>query len=379
MVCLLSISRARAIAQSLTPLCQPQLSDLQTVVTAAQRQTAGAAAIPPITDQANGFAWPDTGLGALPTSSGLVFFASDGAHHNQNNKYGSVTRTSGTLNDPLGTAPPIDVIVHPNPDASVNPNYAAYTYLGGVKAYEVPAGSPGAGNLLGVYHAEINTRKSFYSLLGMAASLDGGLHWTDLGEIVRLNQPYNYFQAGFDIGAPSFVVSPDGQYFYIYFPDWIDTDQLKPVETTHLSVARAAIASVFAAAFSPDPHAAPFVKYYQGAWDQPGIGGLSTDLNPDAQYSGSPNAAFNSALARYVMLNDDTMHIAYSESIDGLTWTLPALVLTDPGPSSVDYAVPLGTGSDPNVLGQQFYVFFTLSTPGGWPDNAVERFTLTCQ
>jgi hypothetical protein len=46
------------------------------------------------------------------TDADYTFFASDGAHHDENNKYGSVTRTFGTLDNPVGTAPPIDVIIH---------------------------------------------------------------------------------------------------------------------------------------------------------------------------------------------------------------------------------------------------------------------------
>jgi len=61
-------------------VCQPVVGPLTTVVTAVQRKAAGAEAIPPITDQQNGFAWPDTSLGVLKTNSGLAFFASDGAH-----------------------------------------------------------------------------------------------------------------------------------------------------------------------------------------------------------------------------------------------------------------------------------------------------------
>jgi len=361
-------------AQSVTPLCQPVVGDPQTVTTPAQRKAAGMIAIPPITDQQFGFAWPDSEFGVIPIAAGYAFFASDGAHHDPNNKYGSVTRTLGTLDNPLGTAPPIDVIIQPNPDPALNPRYAAYTYLGGGRIYLVPAGQPGAGNLLDVYHAEINTHTSFYSLLGLAVSTDGGLHWTDLGEIIQPNQPYQPGLAGFDIGSPRLVDSSDGQYFYVYFPDWISNGTTQPTTATVISVARAPIASVLQAAFGAGPHAAAFEKYYEQAWDQPGIGGLSTDLNPNAAYGGSPNVAYNQALQRYAMIADDTLNISYAESPDGLSWTLPLLLEQ----GNFNYAVPIGTGPDPNILGEEFYVFFTYSSPTGWPGNAVQRFTVSC-
>jgi hypothetical protein len=380
LMCIAGVWPTAAAAQSVTELCQPAVGNLKTVVTAAQRKAAGKEAIPPITDSQFGFAWPDSEFGVFKTDDNYTFFASDGAHHNGNNKYGSVTRTFGTLDNPLGTAPPIDVIVHPNPDAAVNPNYGVYTYLGGGRIYRVPEGQPGAGSLLDLYHAEINTDTSFYSLLGLAVSRDDGLHWTDLGEIIRPNQPYEADLAGFDIGSPRLVDSPDGQFFYVYFPDWIANGTTQPTTSTIVSVARAPIALVLEAASCERPHAAAFQKYYEGEWGQPGIGGLSTDLNPNAGYAGSANVAYDSAFGRYVMITDDTQHIAYAESADGLSWTLPVLLDQDENTqTSFDYAVPVGMGGDPNVLGEQFYVFFTYGSPQGWPGNTVQRFTVTCQ
>jgi hypothetical protein len=366
-------------SQSITQVCQPKLSDYRTVVTAAERHAAGLKAEPPITDDVAGFAWPDSEFGVFKTDAGYTFFASDGGHHDENNKYGSVTRTSGTLDNPLGTAAPVDVIIHRNPDAAVNSHYDAYTYLGGGRIHQFFEGKFGAGKLLDVYHAEINTDTSFYSLLGLAVSGDDGLHWTDLGEIIRPNQPYETDLAGFDIGSPQLNQSPDGKYFYIYFPDWIANGTTQ-VTSTQVSVARASIESVLEAAFGKHLHAAKFEKYYQGAWTQPGIGGLSTDLNPTAGYGGASNVAYDSFLRRYVMITDDTQDIAYAESEDGLTWT-PTVLLTRDANSqtSFDYAVPIGTGDDPNLLGKEFYVFFTYGSEQGWPDNTVRRFTVTCR
>jgi hypothetical protein len=380
LLCVLEIWPALAAAQNTAPACQPVVSNLKTVVTAAQRKEAGERAIPPITDHQNGFAWPDSEFGVFKTGPIYSFFASDGGHHDANNKYGSVTRTFGTLDNPLGWFPPIDVIIHRNPDRKINPNYGAYTYLGGGRIYRVPQGRPCAGKLLDVYHAEINTATSFYSLLGLAVSLDGGIRWRDLGEIIRPNQPYRKALAGFDIGSPQLVISPDGRYFYVYFPDWIANGTIYPTTATIVSVARAPIASVLDAAFGQHPHAAAFEKFYRREWDQPGIGGLSTDLNPHAGYAGSSNVAYNSALKRYSMITDDTQNIAYAESSDGLAWTLPVLLFQNTNSqTSADYAVPIGVGEDPNILGRRFYVFFTHGSARGWPGNTVRRFTVACQ
>jgi hypothetical protein len=158
--------------------------------------------------------------------------------------------------------------------------------MGGGPVFRVPADMPGAGNLLVVYHAEL-PNDALYAALGLAESTDHGLHWTDLGEIIRLNQAYAVGLDGFEIGDGPLVLSPDRKYFYLCFPDWLANGTLHTTTsagnstTTNVSVARAPVASVLDAAFaSPHPHTVPFQKFYQGDWRlQPAIGGASTDLN----------------------------------------------------------------------------------------------------
>jgi hypothetical protein len=144
----------------------------------------------------SGFDWPNTPLGLIKTANGYEFFASDGGFHSRqmwqghwvsNNKSGSFVTTEGTLDNPLGSSAPQDVSVSPNPDPSVNPNYPSYGYMGGGPVFQVPAGMPGAGKRLATYHAEL-PNDALYAVLGLATSSDNGLRWTDLGEIIRLNQ-----------------------------------------------------------------------------------------------------------------------------------------------------------------------------------------------
>ena len=388
---MIAISGALAWAQTVQPLCTPKISDAIVVTSAEQRAAAGQIAEPPLTDQYDGFAWPDTPIGVLKTAEGYEFFASDGGSHAHqlwdghsfgNNKYGSATRTLGTLDNPLGTTAPVDVTIRPNPDAAVNPYYPSYDYMGGGPVYQVPGGLPGAGNLLMVYHAEINTvsTQSFYAVLGLASSIDHGLSWIDLGEIVRVNQAYRTDLDGYDIGDPPLVVSPDGKYLYIYFRDWLANGTTHWGNTiTQASVARAEIAEVARGAFGPKQHAAAFQKYYAGDWRlQPGIGGYSTDLNPTAEFAGELQVAYNADLKRYVMIIGEGVLFAYAESPDGLNWSSPVQIYQFNGQPNT-YVMPVGTGNDPHVLGKQFYLFYTYGGSGGWPTNYVGRLTATCQ
>ena len=376
-------------------VCTPKIVANQVVATAAQREAAGDAAQPPLTDQANGFAWPDTPLGVIKTEAGYAFFGSDGALHSRqewqghsygNNKFGSITRTLGTLDTPLGTAPPIDVTLRENPDPAVNPAYQSYDYIGGGPVYQVPEGQPGAGNLLLVYHAEIPTVKtqSFYSVLGLASSTDLGLNWTDLGEIIRVNQAYRTDLDGFDIGDSSLVISPDGKYFYLFFPDWRANGTTHWGDTvTSISVARAPVNAVLQAAFGPKPHAIGSQKLYDGWNLEQGLGGYSKDLDTETPYGGNLQVAYNADLKIYQLLINAGVVVYYTDSPDGMEWS-PLQLLHDFRNEKDEPSLTVtfvGMGDDPRILGREFYIFYTRypNTGVGWSGATVNRFTVSCR
>ena len=183
-----------------------------------------------------------------------------------------------------------------------------------------------------------------------------------------------------EIGDGPLVLSPDGKYFYLYFPDWIANGTLHATTTTNVSVARAPVQSVLEAAFgAAHPHTVAFEKFYKGSWQlQPGIGGASTDLSSTSALRGYLDIHYNRALERYVLIISDDTQFAYAESLDGLSWTIPTLLGTF-GPIAA-YPTAVGFGDDPHVLGKSFYVYFTyLPTDGtGWTNGALRRLTLSC-
>jgi len=392
-----------AAAEAPTALCTPVVTKPIVVAGPGQRLQAGQRSQPPLTDI---FAWPDTPLGVIKTASGYEFFGSDGGYHAQqtwegklvgNNKAGSIVVTTGTLDRPLGSGDPQNVSITRNPDPAVNPNYPSYGYIGGGPVYQIPQGMPHAGALLATYHAEL-PKDALYAALGLAASSDNGQHWTDLGEIIRLNQAYVVGLDGFEIGDGPLVLSPDGKYFYLYFPDWIangtlhTTSSTGAATTTHVSVARALVSSVLQAAFGPadsstsdvpgtsHPHTVAFEKFYDGQWNlQPGLGGSSTDLSPKSAYSGYLDIHFNSALKRYVMIISNDTNFAYAESVDGLTWTVPTLLGNFD--TIAAYPTAVGLGEDPHILDKSYYIYFThLPTDDtGWTNGSLQRVTVTCK
>jgi hypothetical protein len=398
-IVLLSLSDGICAAQTPARICQPRVSGPVVLETHDEIFDAGLKTEPPLGTLKDtggfGFAWPDTQMGVIKTADGYEFFASDGALHIRqtweghtfgNNNYGGVVTTMGTLDNPLGTGNPRDVSIMPNPDPGVNPNYAAYGYIGGGPVFQVPEGMTGTGNLLLGYHAELPT-DTLYAVHGLAASWDNGFHWTDLGEVVRPNQSLSATLApGYDeIGDGPLVLSPDRKYFYFYFPDW----PAGTVTTTNVSVARAPVASVLEAAFgSAHPHTVAFEKFYQGSWHlQPGIGGASTDLIPNAQYHGYLDVHYNSALQRYVMITSDDTNFAYYESADGLNWSDGFFLgaYADPGNGTgtiAPYPTSVGLGDDPSIMGKSWYVYYTFLQleDGGLPrkGNSLRRIELTC-
>jgi hypothetical protein len=385
MVCALGVAGALALVRSPgAALCTPTVSKPVVVVTAAQRRVASRMLQPPVD---SGFDWPDTPLGVIRTGAGYEFFGSDGGYHPRgmwqgepigNDKYGSIVTTFGTLDDPLGTAPPQDVAVTQNVEGWVDPFYSSYGYIGGGPVFQVPQGMPGAGNLLATYHAELPG--PLFPALGLAASSDNGLHWTDLGEIVRFNQAWLPDHQGFEIGDGPLVLSPDGKYFYIYFPDWIADGTAHPTTTTNVSVARAEVGAVLRAAFGSTPQrVVPFEKFYLGRWHlQPGLGGASTDLEPNSAYQGYIDVHYNRELERYVMIISNDTDFAYAESPDALTWSAPAH-LGRFGPVAA-YPTAVGLEDDPHVLGKTYDVFYTHfpANGAGWKGGEVRRITLSC-
>jgi len=189
---------------------------------------------------------------------------------------------------------------------------------------------------------------------------------------------------GFDIGDSTLVPSPDGKYFYIFFPDWLANGTTHWGTTvTSVSVARAPIASVLEAAFGSKPHAVAFQKYYSGWNLDQGLGGYSQSLNPQAAYGGNLQVAYNAGIQRYQMLVNAGVVVYYSESPDGMNWSPLSLFYDFRNVADMPsvYVAFVGTGENPSILGNQFYVFYT-SYPGnglGWPGASVSRFTVSCQ
>ncbi len=367
------------------------------VVTARKRKAVTNSVLPEGVVGPTGFDWPDTQLGVVKSLDGLhyLFFGSDGSCHANCNlpgeRDGSITRTEGALDNLLGSSPPSENVL---PLDTLNlPPYMLYA--GGGSVYRVPPRSPGAGDLLLVYQAArasfepgyqypdcdsdhkncYQHQNGFYSYLGLANSKDEGKTWKDLGLIIAPATPYNP-QLTWDIGSGNLVVKPGSKYFYIYFPDLIDNEQVD----TCLSVARVSSDELLKAAAKGSPIPA-FQKYNNGEWNQPGMGGLSSSVFSQGPYCGDNTVLWNNATHQFTAILDDGSNISMSESPDGLNWASSILLFQeDTADGNAEYATAVSAGPDPDVLGSSFYVYYThYPTNGtGWDDATVNRFEVQC-
>jgi hypothetical protein len=333
------------------------------------------------------FAWSDTPLGVARTRdrSDYLFFGSDGGCHldctGETSRGGSITVSRGTLDHPLGrplsdpNPPPREFLLPTS--ANLPPTM---DYVGGGPVYRVPEGEPGAGSLFLVYHAE-RVAGPFWSWLGLARSRDEGETWEDLGLIISAGMPFDS-QFHFDVGDGGLVEAADPstghRYFYIFFPD-----QFSVSSWTYLSVARAPYEELLRAAADERSKKAPelFHKYYDGHWDQPGLGGMSSELFPavTGETDGDPQVAWSAYRHRFVTIMDNGQYIAYGESRDGLHWpAMQVLLGTNPETPVYGYANAVGLGPDPGILGDTFYSFYTEFPIGvSWQPATLNRLTLT--
>lgn len=232
------------------------------------------------------------------------------------------------------------------------------------------------GHIIGFIHTEwtLESKGGTYFRLGIAISKDGGksFHWC--GHIIEPELTYetwlNHWRGGdvgghhnfANIGLANYIIKED--YFYLYYVDARD----KPdtfIQGT--AVARARMEDVLAAA--ENMQTTPWKKYYDGEWNENGMGGGKfTALNLDPKGYLHGDAAYNSYLDKYVLVTRYGKHtgpdglpmtrgsvlIAFSQ--DGITWSDWQTVHEDD--HLHDYPSVISMGDDNEVLGKSFWVYY---------------------
>jgi hypothetical protein len=314
--------------------------------------------------------WPDTALGVLPDGSGRYRFLSTGTPGSQGTQH--VIVTGGTLDDPAAGG-----VLSSRPVSNVPSDY---DYAGGGPVYR----DPQSGLVLQMLHLERpygDDPSRFYTELHLGRVDPATGDVVRLGPIVRPDIDFTTVQKAttpttIDLGTPSFSVTDIGgiTYLYVYFAD--ASGDSAHVSFSGLSVARAPLDEVLAAAGRGT--VSTWSKYDGGQWSQPALGGTSTDLNANRPMAWAPNTARGAG--RTVMVAGESPHdMVLSTSADGVTgWSARHPLWRDPDMFDA-YPTIVGDGT-PNAPGDTFSVYYTQwqSTSPVWSTARLMRRTVRC-
>jgi hypothetical protein len=288
--------------------------------------------------------WSDIALGVLRDGEGYLFvgvdpFGSGPPTHQVN----LVSR--GDLADPLRK------VVKAAP---VSGRPAGYPWAGGGPLFRDAASK----TVLQVLHLEqLDSNGHFYSTLHLGRFDPITMVTTYLGPLVQPDiDPDTALGRGWtvDVGASSLTLV-DG-FLYLYFPD-ARMDEWGNLAVTSLAVARAPLDDVIAAARSGTVSA--WTKYHDGGWESPAWGGPATDIQAGRSSNWAPHVV-RKATGGVIMANAvSAREITMSTSVDGITnWSTRLTVANDPDRYNA-YAWISGTGDDPSVVHDQFYIYYT--------------------
>lgn len=197
--------------------------------------------------------------------------------------------------------------------------------------------------------------------MGIAYSSDNGATWEFCGEILR---PKNH---EVNVGGSPYVIR--NGYFYLYFNEGDVSPNNTSAWTRKVSVARASVADVVAAARN---HAVtPWLKYRDGVFTENAMTGMGSPVIPSVYATASnkgedshADATYSTALGRYLMTvqTEYAAKLALYSSSDGVTWSMEAFVDVMPvGGHMQPYSsfVDLEGGSeDGSVVDDDFYVMY---------------------
>jgi len=229
-------------------------------------------------------------------------------------------------------------VLGPGPKGSFDNGYA-----GTAGAYRDPKGK-----LYAFYHAEDHNQElprqawyysGWYGSMGVAVSLDGGRSFRKLGPALMSAKPDLNTLEGestWGVAAPSVVLDRSGNYLLAYYTEHSPGSGNRGVT---IGMARADISR-------GEPVPGNWHKYYEGRFEEPGLGGRDTailEIEPrdEAAYL-QPHVVFSSDLDRYVMvlnvawwretfeeteLSRSGIYVAFSE--DSIAWSTPEPILIE--------------------------------------------------
>jgi len=172
------------------------------------------------------------------------------------------------------------------------------------------------------------------------------------------------------------------KYFYIFLTHHCWTANAECSDFTFISVARAPYEEVLTTAAMGGSASKLFKKYYNGNWNQPGLGGLASETFPNVtgETDGDFQIVWSAYRNRFIAMVDNAQFIAYGESVDGTYWPAMQVLYKEPNlQGTIGYANAIGLGEYPGILGDTFYSYYTESPVpyNPWQPATVNRLTVT--
>lgn len=234
------------------------------------------------------------------------------------------TKANVTLEDAIKSGPVIKSVFGPDISVSYRNNYATIA-----EVLQTDSNNPYHLFALTQYEEQLVKPdgtfdySNFTASIGLLESLDGGLTWKDLGQVIKGD---DYLSPGTRIsgaGEPSAIIK-DG-YVYVYYVDW--SAQTKTFHPDQIYLARTKIVgdSLSAFEFLTTSGFSPFEANLQP---------VITPPSGNAGYASLPSVSFNKYLNQYMVIYETNVGFVSQISTDGISWKNAKTVLTFNQPQS---------------------------------------------
>lgn len=246
--------------------------------------------------------------------------------------------------------------------------------------------------LLQIYHGEYHYGGNgaiFYSASGMAVSDNDGRSFTKIGEVfsptISRDDFYHYVKNrklvisgteadGFMIEADENGYHTNSDYYYVLMSD-IKGD----AKSIHKGFSIARVKKSEALKAIEQGQAPQFKKYFMNGFTEPGIGGRSSFFIEDGK-SQFPQVLYSKYLKQFVLCYLEGQKEIFVRTSDNLFhWSDPKLLfrigLQTPS-LRVFYPTMVGEGSEPAVLGHEFFLYFVTRSKD-WSDAVLRRERIT--
>lgn len=206
------------------------------------------------------------------------------------------------------------------------------------------------------YHSVPNASFNWFRRIGLATSTDQGATWHYAGDIITGPHSVNIADYPGDKydwgdGDQKFFVDAIGGYFYIYYETgWIW--KATGAREQFIDVARCPLAAKLAPGC--------WTKWYQGAWSQPGLGGLDSAV---FVHVNSVAVVYSTALRAFVALGNGPGFISVATNLTAQDWSPPAPFASDAQLEWYEWPVDPATG-DRMTVGGTFRLYLAQSGVG---------------